>query len=80
MTLRRIIPILAAALLVMTAVVVLRGETSRRNSELLSLEQDERLVLQELKEKELELARLQNPGLIRETLIGDRDAKSNHKP
>lgn len=75
MTLRRIVPALAATLVVMTAVVLLRTDAARRNFKLLRLENRERVLLEEVREKELELARLRNPALIRETLTRECDGE-----
>lgn len=80
MTLRRIIPILATALVVMTAIVLLRSEAARRNYTLSRLERRAGMLRQALSEQELELARLRNPGLIRATLSRMSGGEQTEEP
>jgi sensor domain CHASE-containing protein len=68
MPLRWLILILAALLVAMMTVVVLRAETSRLHYGLSQLDQRAEVLRQELREKELELARLRNPAVIRAKL------------
>jgi hypothetical protein len=65
MSLRRVVVILAATLATLLTVVVLRAEVTRLHSELSQLERQAEVLWQELRERELELARLRNPALIR---------------
>ncbi len=65
MSLRRTVVILGAALVTLLAVVILRAETTRLHSELSRLDSRTAVLWQELREDELELARLRNPALIR---------------
>ena len=68
MPLRRIIIILAGAAATMLAVAVLRAETARLHYALSQLDRRAAALRQELREKELELARLRNPARIRALL------------
>ena len=65
MSLRRTVVILGAALATLLTVVILRAETTRLHSELSLLDRRAAVLWQELRENELELARLRNPALIR---------------
>ena len=65
MSLRRTVIILGAALATLLTVVILRAETTRLHSELAQLDRRAAVLWQELRENELELARLRNPALIR---------------
>jgi hypothetical protein len=68
MPLRALIVLLAMVLVAMMSVVLLRAETTRLHYELSQLDRRERILRQELAEKELELERLRNPALIRAKL------------
>ncbi len=65
MTLLRTISVLAGALVVMLAVVILRAETTRLHYEISRREARVQRCRQQLREAELELARLRNPMMIR---------------
>ncbi len=65
MSLRRTVVILGAGLATLLTVVILRAETTRLQSELSLLDSRAAVLWQELRENELELARLRNPALIR---------------
>lgn len=65
MTLFRIIVILAAGLVMMLFVVILRAETTRLHYEISQRERQAGEYRQQLREAQLELARLRNPMLIR---------------
>ncbi len=65
MTLTRTIVLLAVALAVMLTVVIVRAETTRLHNRFAQLEFDARVLRQQLRERELELARLRDPALIR---------------
>jgi hypothetical protein len=65
MSLRRTVVVLGAALVTLLTVVILRAETTRLHSELSQLDRRAAVLWQELRENELELARLRNPALIR---------------
>lgn len=69
MTLGRTAALLTGALAVMLTVVVLRAETTRLHFELVRLERRAATLRQELREKELELARLRNPARIRDRVL-----------
>lgn len=60
--------ILATTFTAAMAVVILRAEAARVNYELSRLDQRARVLQQELREKELELARLDSPAVIRAKL------------
>jgi len=57
--------VLASTLAVLLAVVVLRAEAARLHYATAQLERRVEALVQELREKDLELARLRNPALIR---------------
>lgn len=65
MSLRRTVVILGVGLASLLTVVILRAETTRLHSELSQLDRRAVVLWQELRENELELARLRNPALIR---------------
>lgn len=65
MSLRRTVVILGVGLATLLTVVILRAETTRLHSELSLLDSRAAVLWQELREDELELARLRNPALIR---------------
>ena len=65
MSLRRTVVILGVGLATLLSVVILRAETTRLHSELSVLDSRATVLWQELREDELELARLRNPALIR---------------
>ncbi len=66
MTLLRTIVVLSGGLVVMLVVVVLRTETTRLHYEVSQRERQAEGLHQQMRESELELARLRNPMLIRE--------------
>ncbi len=68
MALRGLMLVLATALVAMMAVVLLRAETARLHYALSQVDQRAAVLRQELREKELELARLRNPAVIRAKL------------
>jgi hypothetical protein len=65
MTLWRTIVFLGVLAAVMLTVVVLRAETTRLNYRLSELDREAEGIRQQLREKELELARRRHPMLIR---------------
>jgi hypothetical protein len=65
MSLQRLTVVLAGALVTMLGVVMLRAEATRLHYELSQLDSRSEVLWLELREKELELARLRNPALIR---------------
>ena len=65
MPLRWVIFMLAAILMAMMAVVGVRTEATSLHYALSQFDRRTRALQQELREKELELARLRNPALIR---------------
>jgi hypothetical protein len=65
MSLRRTVVILGVGLAILLTVVILRAETTHLHSELSLLDGRAAVLWQELREDELELARLRNPALIR---------------
>jgi len=68
MPLRWLVLVLATVLVAMMAVVFLRAEAARLHYDLSQLEHRAQVLRQELREKEIELARLRNPALIRAKL------------
>lgn len=66
MTLLRTLVLLVGGLLAMLAVVILRAETTRLAYEVSQCEQRAEVCRQQLREAELELARLRNPMVIRD--------------
>ena len=72
MSLKWLIPVLVAALVGMMAVVLLRAEVTRRHYELSQLDRQADVLRQELREKQLELARLRSPAVIRAKLAALR--------
>lgn len=69
MKLARMICILAAALATLLAVVVLRAESTRLHFELARLDRKASILWQQIREDEVELARLRNPARIRQRLL-----------
>ena len=69
MTIARLSFVLLIALVVMLSVVALRAESTRLNYEIAKLERQAEAVTLEIREKELELARLGNPMKIRERVV-----------
>jgi nucleoid-associated protein YgaU len=65
MSLTRLIVLLAGAAAVMLTVVALRAETTRIHNRIGRIDQEAESLALELRQKELELARLKNPTLIR---------------
>lgn len=82
MPLKWLIPVLATAITAMMAIVLLRAETTRLHYQLSQLDRRAAVLRQELREKELELARLRNPAVIRAKLAefrlheGSADSRS----
>jgi len=68
MPLRWLILVLVTVLVAMMVVVFLRAEKARLHYELSQLDQRAQVLCQELRERELELARLRNPAVIRARL------------
>jgi hypothetical protein len=68
MPLRGLLLALATVLVAMMAVVLLRAETARLHYAVSQLDRRAAVLRQELREKELELARLRNPAVIRAKL------------
>ncbi len=66
MSLFRTIVILVGGLALMLVVVILRAETTRLHYEISQCERAYDATAQQLHEKEMELARLRNPMLVRE--------------
>lgn len=66
MTLFRMIVVLVGALAVLLCVAILRAETTRLHYEISARERRAAECCQQLREAELELARLRNPMLIRD--------------
>jgi hypothetical protein len=69
----------------MLVVVVLRAESTRLHNELSNLDHQASLLWQQLREEELELARLRNPALIRARaaemrLGGETDRRGHAAP
>ncbi len=65
MSLTRIIVLLTGAAAVLLTVVALRAETTRIHNRIGRIDLETEVLALELRQKELELARLQNPMLIR---------------
>ena len=65
MSMRRMVFGLGLALGTMLAVVIVRAETTRVHAELSGLDRRAEVLWQELRERELDLARLRSPALIR---------------
>lgn len=65
MSLTRIIVLLLGAAAVLLTVVSLRAETTRIHNRIGRIDQETEALALELRQKELELVRLQNPTLIR---------------
>jgi hypothetical protein len=73
---RQISLVLALVLAVLTTVVVLRAKSARVHYELSGLDRHAAAIRQELREKQLELARLRNPADIRQRLQEWRGQRS----
>jgi hypothetical protein len=73
MTLWRISFVLAAGLAVLLTVVGLRAEAARLNFEIAALERQADALLLDIRERELELARLSNPMTVRERVLSRRE-------
>ena len=69
MSIARLTLVLLSTLLVMLAVVVLRSERTRLQFETSQCDREAEALRQEVRERELELARLSNPGLLRQRLM-----------
>lgn len=84
MTLTRIVVVLAGTLLVLLTCVVLRADAASMNDRLAALESEAGELWQELRAKELELARLRTPSVIRERVSSQRmkaaPADNSRKP
>ena len=72
----RLTLVLLSALLVMLTVVVLRSERTRLQFEISETDRDAETLRLEVRERELELARLSNPGVIRQRLLEMRIEQS----
>lgn len=70
MTLLRTIVVLVAGLLVLLAVVVLRTESARLHYRIAATERETRAVHARIRAGEVELARLQNPMILRRRAAG----------
>ncbi len=68
MTLFRIIAFLVGGLLLLLVVVIQRAETTRLHYEIARCERSADELRQQLREAELELARLRNPRRIRQSM------------
>jgi hypothetical protein len=68
----RTIIILLAAMTVMLSAVALRAESARLHNQAARVDARLELLRRELREQELELARLRNPGKIRERIAALR--------
>lgn len=68
MPLRWLIIVLATILMGLLAIVTLRAEATHLHYQLSQLDRRAQVLRQELREKELELARMRNPALIRARL------------
>ncbi len=66
MTLFRIIAVLVGGLLLLLIVVIQRAETTRLHSEIARCERSADELRQQLREAELDLARMRNPTRIRQ--------------
>ena len=75
----RLTLVLLSALVVMLTVVVLRSERTRLQFEISRDDRDAEALRQEVRERELELARLSNPGVIRQRLLEMRIEQSAAK-
>lgn len=69
MSIARLILVLVSALSVMLTLVVLRTETVRFRYAIANTERDCELLEQDIREGQLDLARLGNPSALRERLI-----------
>ncbi|MCH8805590.1 MAG: hypothetical protein IH986_05830 [Planctomycetes bacterium] len=69
MKLARMICILAVALATLLTVVVLRAESTHLHFELARLDRKASILWQQIREDELELARLRNPVRIRQRAL-----------
>lgn len=69
MSIARLTLVLLSALLVMLTVVVLRSERTRLQFEVSKADREAEALRLEVRERELELARLSNPGVIRQRLL-----------
>ena len=68
----RLVIVLSTSLVVLLSVVILRAETTRINYEISLLDSRAESLRLELREKELELARFQDPARIRDRLAQNR--------
>ncbi len=75
MTVTRTIGVLFGGLPIMLAVVMIRSESARVHFELANLEQREAALRFQLRENELEIARLKTPGRIRARIEDMRELK-----
>ena len=76
MSIARLTLVLLSALVVMLTVVVLRSERTRLQFEISKHDRDAEALRLEVRERELELARLSNPGVIRQRLLEMRIEQS----
>lgn len=68
MSIPRLIFVLLSALTIMLTVVILRTEKTRCQYQISKIDHETESIQAEIRERELELARLGNPSLIRERL------------
>jgi cell division protein FtsL len=80
MTLLRIIVVLVSALLLLIAVVIQRADTTRLHNEISRCEREADDLRLELREAELELARLRNPDRIRQRMEATIGQPSDPSP
>lgn len=79
MSIARLTLVLLSALLVMLAVVVLRSERTRLQFETSQCDRESEALRQEVRERELEFARLSNPGLLRQRLMDMKIERGSEK-
>lgn len=80
MSITRTIGVLTGALLIMFAVVLIRSETARLQHEASKLEQQESALRLQVREDEMEIARLKNPGVIHARAISLHSPEEPAKP
>ncbi|MFO0839676.1 MAG: hypothetical protein U1D55_14260 [Phycisphaerae bacterium] len=69
MSLARLVIVLGLALAVLLATVTLRAESVRLHREVAEMERRAQVRVREIREQELELARLRNPAVIYERIL-----------
>jgi hypothetical protein len=75
----RLVLVLLSGLTVMLAVVVLRSERTRLQFQASEADRQAETLRQEVREREIELARLSNPGVIRQRLTDMRLEQGSRK-